>query len=113
MENLLIKIKGYQSIMKLLKNIFKERMYFLWRPRLTKNKSLEIQFGKWKHWSWFHFGVELTRKQDHAGFRLNIEIVGFDLNIIVYDHRHWDSDKDRYYLSNESIVFKTDTEVEE
>jgi len=65
---------------------------------LGKNKTLEIQFGRWKDWyhNPFDIGVEYTRNQDHAGFRFNFDFRGFHLYFSICDNRHWNHEKNRW-----------------
>jgi hypothetical protein len=59
--------------------------------KISKNKSSEIQMGKWKDWTnYVHLNIILSRRTDHAGFEIMIEICGFYLIFNVYDNRHWD-----------------------
>lgn len=58
---------------------------------LTKNKTLEVQLWKSSCYNLFLFSVDLSwRGSDHAGPELNIEILGLDFTIKIYDNRHWD-----------------------
>jgi hypothetical protein len=62
--------------------------------KLIRHKHFEIecQFNK-DFWHWFNFHVSLSRKIDHAGFELRIEIIGLWIQISLYDNRHWDYDR--------------------
>lgn len=61
--------------------------------KISRNKDLEIQ---WQAWSWrdagryFDFHTHWTTQGDHAGFVMHFEIMGWFLNIEIYDWRHWD-----------------------
>lgn len=33
---------------------------------------------------------ELTTRQDHAGARLELGLLGYKASFAIYDHRHWD-----------------------
>ena len=58
---------------------------------ITKNKSFEFQLTKWENWTnYFNFCLTFNRRQDHAGLRFDIEILGLNLRTQIYDHRHWD-----------------------
>lgn len=67
--------------------------------QLTKNKSFEYQFEgpaftKGSN-DKIEFLVRWNEHQDHAGFRFSFSIKGlFYMNFEIYDHRHWDDDKD-------------------
>jgi hypothetical protein len=74
--------------------------------QLSENKSFGIQteFGKNSNFNPFEFLVKWTTKQDHAGFRFVFGIYGlFWISIEIYDHRHWNYEKDRWYLPGEVI----------
>ena len=59
------------------------------------NKYWEIQTEYWKDWtSYFEFHINWTRKMDHAGFRLRIELFRLYLGIDIYDNRHWNDETD-------------------
>lgn len=69
---------------------------------LTKNKALEINLYYYrKYWDWFYFTVNLGRKRDHAGFRFEIAIPFLSFEFHIYDRRHWNFSKDRWYLPGE------------
>jgi len=78
--------------------------------QLSKHKSFEIQLelGNSSGLSedFFEFKLSWTRKQDHAGplFRLSL-LKLFWLNVMIYDHRHWNYDEDRWYESGEDIRY--------
>jgi len=65
-----------------------------WYKSITKNKTLEIQVTRWEDWQWFEFECKWTRRQDHAGFQLNVQVLGFYFHIWFCDNRHWDWDED-------------------
>jgi len=85
---------------------------------ISKNKNILIQLIYWKpnfflekikaqliinsgiHWffikiiifgSFFNFSVNLTRKCDHPGFSLIVEILGLNFIFEIYDKRHWNN----------------------
>lgn len=82
--------------------ITKDRQSYIYGS-LSKNKSWKLEVGKHKQWSWFEFRKALTRHCDHAGFTLYIEILGFWINFIVYDNRHWNYGENRHYLPCEEL----------
>jgi hypothetical protein len=74
--------------------------------QLSENKSFGIQteFGKNSNFNPFEFLIKWTTKQDHAGFRFVFGIYRlFWISIEIYDHRHWNYEKDRWYLPGEVI----------
>jgi hypothetical protein len=66
-----------------------------WHKQLSEHKNVELEIQKFTgdDWSWADFHFKVTRHQDHAGVDLTIELFGFYLNVMFYDHRHWDYDK--------------------
>lgn len=73
--------------------------------KLSKFKFLEIQFLTFKEWSYFDLQVKWDRKCDHAGFKLNIHILGAQFYFSIYDSRHWDYVKDRWCEQNQEKSF--------
>jgi hypothetical protein len=65
--------------------------------RITANKSFEIQVGRFRDGSVFEISLEWTRRQDHAGLGLHMEVWGFHLIATLYDNRHWDYEKGKWY----------------
>ena len=67
--------------------------------KLSKNKSLEIQLDLFSNddWKLFNFLISCSLKGDHAGFEIDISICKlFAFIFNIYDHRHWDWEKDRW-----------------
>ena len=63
--------------------------------KISKHKFFEFQIEFQKDfWNWFHFDIHLSRKQDHAGFYFNLEVMYINIWIQIYDHRHWDDEND-------------------
>ena len=60
------------------------------------NKYWELEMLRQHEWQWFKFCIDLTRKTDHAGFRLEIEVLGYNLMFQIYDCRHWDYENNEY-----------------
>lgn len=86
--------------MKFFKSPFMDK-HFCFYGSLGKNKAIEFEGGIHKEWSWFEFIFKLTRKCDHAGLDFRVEILGFWLSLNIYDGRHWNYDKDRFYFPGE------------
>jgi hypothetical protein len=38
----------------------------------------------------FDIDIMLNKKTDHAGFKFNLSLFGFNVSFIIYDCRHWD-----------------------
>ncbi len=60
---------------------------YSWYGRLTKNKAWEVQF--YRSNTIVEAVVELTHRQDHPGFRLELGLFSFNLTFKFYDTRHW------------------------
>jgi hypothetical protein len=85
-----------------IRNPFWDRFNHLW------NKS-----GKtpWKHKYWevqltkdeelFRVEFEWTIRQDHAGVRFELGLLGYKATATVYDSRHWNTDQGRWYREGE------------
>jgi len=69
---------------------------YLFYEQLSKHKFLEVQLDRFEEWSYFKFNFELTRKQDHAGLHFHLELFGFSVIVAIYDHRHWNYDKNEW-----------------
>lgn len=63
--------------------------------KLTKNKGIEFQCGRWtgRNVNWFNFRFAWSRRCDHAGLELWAEILGVHVGIEVVDSRHWHYEK--------------------
>jgi len=57
--------------------------------RVTKNKSFEIGIYRNSSIIGGSFGID-SFKQDHAGFSFDIELLGWNLDFMFYDNRHYD-----------------------
>ena len=53
-----------------------------------KHKFWEIQIIK--NDNLFRFEFEITTQQDHAGSRLELGLLGYEIHFTFYDNRHWD-----------------------
>lgn len=58
------------------------------------NKYFEIQADNCGFKFELSFELSFTRRCDHAGFRFYINVLGYFLDIMVYDNRHWDEEND-------------------
>jgi hypothetical protein len=41
--------------------------------------------------------ISYTVKQDHAGFNVWLGLLGYSVNFIIYDIRHWDYKNNQWY----------------
>ena len=63
---------------------------------MKPNKFWELQITNEFDCPWFNFQIQWTRKQDHAGFQILVEIYKFMFDFKIYDIRHWDYDNNSY-----------------
>lgn len=78
----------------------KEHLYVI-EESLSENKDFCLQCGNWEDWNWFDFNLRWSRKCDHAGFEINLELFGFYFIFNIYDKRHWNYGEDRWYDEEE------------
>jgi len=64
--------------------------------KLILKKWLEIEAYRQTEWSWIDIMLRWTRKEDHAGILINVELIGFNLTFNIYDERHWNYEKNRW-----------------
>jgi len=67
------------------------------------NKSLEFNILYDKEWDWFYFFTSLGRKRDHAGLKIELGLPFIAISLSIHDSRHWNYDKDRWYLPEEDL----------
>jgi hypothetical protein len=63
--------------------------------KITKNKSLEIQFSKLGN-TLVGVSFHWLSRCDHAGVMLDMSLFGYLFMIHFYDNRHWNYKKGRY-----------------
>jgi hypothetical protein len=63
--------------------------------KLTQNKTLEIQLTFSNN---LITGINIYKNihSDHTPFSFEMSILGLTLIIIIYDHRHWDYENNKY-----------------
>ena len=67
-----------------------------WSGFVTKNKAWELEIISCS-WYLLHAECELSiRGKDHAGFNLELGLLGFVVSFRVYDCRHWDYDNNKW-----------------
>lgn len=64
-----------------------------------KNKFWEAQIIKSPELIRFEF--EVTTQQDHAGFNIELALLGYQISFIFYDNRHWNSEEGRWMIYTE------------
>lgn len=98
---------------------------FTYYKKLSKFKNFEFEFYKYRL-SLFNYGMiifklfsddsillyaklnifgnlldldlMINKKTDHAGFKFNLTIFGFNISFIIYDTRHWDNINNKWCL---------------
>ena len=61
---------------------------FIKRGRLTQVKSWEL--NAYRTNTIFLIGLNFTIKRDHAGGKVRLGAMGFEVEFQIYDARHWD-----------------------
>jgi len=61
---------------------------------LTEHKAIEIQLMETNYI--FEVALDITTQQDHAGFTLDLSLLGYSLNINIHDIRHWDYEQGKW-----------------
>jgi len=71
--------------------------------KLTANKALELVISKcYRDWYIFNLDISLALKgHDHAGFNFYFALLGYKIEFNIYDVRHWNYDKNRWYKPGE------------
>lgn len=58
--------------------------------KISQNKFWELQISRYA-WNWLEIQIDLNwRQTDHAGPWIMINILGWQFDARIYDHRHWD-----------------------
>jgi hypothetical protein len=71
---------------------------------ITENKQLAISaIANYTTRTVFHFDITFTRKTDHAGIRLNLDLFGFAIELELYDCRHWNYQKNRWTTDSDQL----------
>jgi len=84
-----------------LENPWSDQFTSLWSTfgKVGKNKGWE--FNGYLDNTLFKFMIAITHKQDHPGLYIQVALIGFKIEFIFYDSRHWNYDKNRFYLPEE------------
>lgn len=65
-----------------------------------KNKYWEAQLSKDEELLRIEF--EWSMRQDHAGVRCELGLIGYKMSFSFYDCRHWNNEEGRWYNPGES-----------
>jgi len=72
-----------------------------WGTKLIGHKWADLQLGWAPSGDILDFQLRWNRRQDHAGISLNVEVFGLHVYVTIYDRRHWNEEKKRWYLDGE------------
>ena len=59
-----------------------------------KRKYIELEV--YKDTNIISFMIRVTTRQDHAGLRMELGLVGYSVNLNFYDTRHWDYEHNKW-----------------
>lgn len=64
--------------------------FFFYHRHLWSNKYLEFEFDYYNFYLFkFEFNFQPI-KTDHGGLRMELIVLGYSLDLNIYDSRHWD-----------------------
>jgi hypothetical protein len=65
--------------------------------KLIKNKAWELEHS---YYSPMLVDADIcwTRKQDHAGLRIVLGLLGYGIHVTIYDTRHWDYENNKWTI---------------
>jgi hypothetical protein len=69
------------------------RNIWWWAKSISKNKSVEIEVLHDPKYL-IIFNISHSIRMSHAGFRLELGLLGYIVEFQIYDARHWDYEKD-------------------
>lgn len=65
--------------------------YFHYHKQISENKGFEVQIYRSNSYNFFKLLLDLSwRGECHAGPSLEIGLWKYNIDIKIYDHRHWD-----------------------
>lgn len=67
--------------------------------QLSKHKFMEIELMRDS--GIISGSVRITARQSHAGVYISAGLLGWDIGIDLYDHRHWDRENNCWEKSTE------------
>lgn len=81
-----------------LKNTKFNFVFWEFAAKLTRNKALEFNtyWTKTALTDPFLVEVRYNRRSDHAGLHIWLCLYRFELQFDIYDHRHWDHEKNQW-----------------
>ncbi len=66
-----------------------------WKIAPTKSFEFEITHTTWHELFFFDLDIQFSG-QDHAGPRFRLGLLGWEVHMMIYDHRHWNWDEKRW-----------------
>jgi hypothetical protein len=86
-----------------IENPFSERFEMLasTSKRLTRHKAVEA--SAYKTTNIITLSLSYCIRQDHAGLRIVLGLVGYECQLHIYDTRHWDDETNSWAKFNELI----------
>lgn len=84
-----------------LKNNKSWEFQLSWAPNISSNFEISFETAYYpllviNLFELFKFEVSNSKEEDHAGFRMNIRILGIDIDLNHTDCRHWNYEEDRW-----------------
>lgn len=70
-----------------------------WGGKIAKHKAWECQVYRANVIA--EFLIELTHRQDHAGFRFEVSLFTWCFTFTIYDTRHWNYAKESWEIYEE------------
>jgi hypothetical protein len=68
------------------------KSYFFWHKKISKNKHFEMECIT-DSWHMFSVEFKIGFREDHAGVRIALGVLGFETYLQIYDIRHWDYER--------------------
>ncbi len=79
------------------KNTRKQKDYCYVDKKLSKNLAYSFQAARGDMLDYFNIHINISwQGEDHAGFELSCEFLGFWFISNLYDTRHWDYDNGKW-----------------
>lgn len=72
-----------------------------WSEKVFENKAIEFEILKTT--DIIDFSIDITHRQSHAGFRLELGLLGYNMSFHFYDTRHWDYDANTWDLEDYDV----------
>jgi hypothetical protein len=86
-----------------ISNPFSNRWDTLFFKNGTLPKHKAWEFNGYRTNQIIDVEFKLTFKGDHAGLKTMFGLFGFNLEFSVYDTRHWNYEKNRFYEPGEDV----------